>query len=66
MKYLIFEFDECYPIGGMHDLVKTEETLEEAINYACKLTRGNVEVYDRETLDMVWDRSNIPSNLTNN
>ena len=58
MKYLIFEFDDYCPLGGMDDFVKAVETLEEAINYGRKLTSDNVEVYDRETLDMVWDNYN--------
>ena len=52
----------------MDDFVKAVETLEEAINYGRKLTSDNVEVYDRETLDMVWDNYNtipVTSKTTN-
>ena len=56
MKYLIFEFSSHYPRGGMSDFVKAVETLEEALKYARGDTRDNVEIYNRDTLELVWEK----------
>ena len=50
-KYIVFYFDDHYPDGGMHDLVASFDSFEEALA-CCKEyvhSTSNYQIVDRDT-----------------
>lgn len=63
-RYAVFSGPECYPSGGMKDLIGTYDGKEEAITEATGiLMDGDVpdgvfdwaHVYDMEAMEIVWE-----------
>lgn len=58
-KFILCEWDRYYPNGGLDNIKGTFDTLEEAKEYA---GRGQIyppdfaEIYDRDTMQSVWER----------
>jgi len=53
-KFILFEFDDHYPGGGLGDITDSYDTLEEAKAVALKAYRDTREVVDRDTWEVVW------------
>lgn len=46
-RYLLFEYDQYYPGGGIGDMTNSFDTLDEAIDAADESEYDYQEVYDR-------------------
>lgn len=62
-RFLRFDFDHYYPLGGIDDLTGEYETVEEAIaapfrtrlcSSAAEATDPGTQIVDRETLEVVF------------
>lgn len=55
-KYILFQFETCYPGGGLGDISESFDTLEEAIEFAKREGRRDFNyVIDRDTWEEVWN-----------
>ena len=60
-RFWVFRCDEYYPSGGMHDLLGTADTLEEAKAMAAAvpdrdMTRDlHAHIFDTESEKVVWE-----------
>ncbi len=56
-KYIIFGFDEQYPLGGLRDIKGSNDNLEGAIVSAKKgVCADCVYIVDRDTWETVWEK----------
>jgi Txe/YoeB family toxin of Txe-Axe toxin-antitoxin module len=55
-KYIIFAYDDCYPIGGLHDIVEDYDSFEAAKKACKKLIYNYVEIVKRDTWEIVWEK----------
>ena len=57
-KYILFQYDQDYPTGGLNDIHNSFDTLNEAIEQVKKdadyLPSDFNEVVDRDTWKIVW------------
>jgi len=53
-KYILFSFDNYYPMGGLGDIQESYNTLGEAIKAAKKNHYDYSEIVDRDTWKNVW------------
>jgi hypothetical protein len=53
-KYILFQYDQYYPSGGLGDIRGSFDTLEEAKEYAVKHRHDYNDVVDRDTWEEVW------------
>jgi hypothetical protein len=53
-NFLLFAYDSCYPIGGIHDLRSVHNSYSAAVEVAKTLTNDWVEIVDTATLETVW------------
>lgn len=53
-KYILFQYDQYYPAGGLEDIHESYDTLDEAIKQAKEEPSDFNEVVDRDTWEMVW------------
>ena len=57
-RYIVFEYDSYYPLGGMSDVGDSYDTKEEAIDVAQKSRYDHTEVYDRiEGVEVEYKRT---------
>jgi len=54
-KYIVFGFDQYYPIGGLCDTQGSYDTLDEAIQACKKKEYEFLEIVDRDTWKRVWN-----------
>lgn len=54
-KYILFQYADYYPGGGMNDVQESFRTIKEAREYARKHKSDNNEVVNRNTWKIVWD-----------
>jgi hypothetical protein len=54
-KFILFQFDDHEPMGGVHDIQNSFDTLDEAIAAGAVHRFDNVEVVDRDTWEIVWE-----------
>jgi hypothetical protein len=52
-RYLLFTYEDYYPAGGWRDFSGSFDTPEEAMTEALKISAGNADLVDRETLQEV-------------
>ena len=55
-RYLLFAGDHYYPAGGVHDLVGSYESLDEAINITKEYNYDWAHVWDQTNSCKVWDK----------
>ena len=46
-RFVVFAFDDFYPVGGTGDISASFDTLDEARRYARHLRYDNLEILDR-------------------
>ncbi len=54
-RYLVFEFDNYYPCGGMGDVREEFNSFDKAVEHAQKSKDDYVEIYDRLD-DEIYDK----------
>ena len=55
-KYILFQFDDYYPSGGLWDIKGSFDTIEEAKdNWSCRPSYDQSEIVDRDTWEIVWE-----------
>jgi len=54
-KYILFQFSEFYPCGGMNDLTGSFDTLAEARKQIKLSAYGHSEIVDRDTWTVFED-----------
>jgi hypothetical protein len=54
-KYILFQFHHYYPGGGLGDITKDSDDLEELKKYAKKDQLDTNEIIDRETWETIWE-----------
>ena len=52
-KYIVFGYDNYYPVGGLNDIAGSFDTLEEAKICAMKNTSDIKEIVDRDTWEII-------------
>jgi len=52
-QWIVFFFIECYPAGGMEDLLGSYDTQREVYDALYKERPGNYQVVDRDTWEIV-------------
>ena len=52
-KYIIFQYDDCYPTGGLGDITGSFDTIKDAVDYANAHREDNTEIVDRDTWEEV-------------
>lgn len=48
-KYILFQYDQYYPCGGLEDIQGSYDTLDEATKLAKEIESDFNEVVDRDT-----------------
>lgn len=56
-KYILFQYHQYYPGGGLGDITDSFDTLEEARTKAVEKYYDYNEIVDRDTWEVVWERS---------
>ena len=52
-QFLVFAFDQYYPVGGWHDLAGQFDTLDEAREFAAASNADWTQIVDLQTGDIV-------------
>ena len=55
-KFVLFQYSQYYPSGGMSDIEGSFDTLQEALDFIKVHWRDFNEVVDRDTWEIVWNR----------
>ena len=55
-KYIIFGYDDYYPGGGLNDIIWQKDSLEEAIKFAKRERYSNIQIVDRDTWEIAWEK----------
>lgn len=58
-RYIVFQYCNVYPAGGMGDISSSFDTIEEAYEYTINNEYDNNEVIDRDTWEVVELHDNI-------
>jgi len=53
-KYIVFQFDLYYPVGGLNDMRESFDTLEEAEKFCLEDRWDFNHIVDRDTWEIVW------------
>lgn len=54
-KYVLFQYYDYYPGGGLGDVTGSFDSLEEAKEAAEKKLQDTNEIVDRDTWEVVWE-----------
>lgn len=54
-KFILFQYYDYYPGGGLSDITDSFDSLEEAKGFAEKKPQDTNEVVDRDTWEIVWE-----------
>lgn len=52
-KYILFQFNDCYPSGGVGDIQKDFDTISEAKDYIASSCYDNSQLINRDTWEEV-------------
>jgi hypothetical protein len=52
-KYIIFGYDDYYPSGGLNDILKSVDSIEEAKKFIDNSFYNNFEIVDRDTWNII-------------
>ena len=55
-KYVVFQYSQYYPRGGLDDISEDFESLEDAIIFCTKNPRDYNEIVDRDTWEIVYEK----------
>lgn len=62
-RFAVFVIEECYPSGGVSDIVESFDNIEDAVNFAESLPFNDcIEILDFDKRQIVWD-SRTPSKV---
>ena len=65
-RYLVFEYEEYYPSGGMNDLVSQTDDIEVAKSHIDSISDGVwIEIYDTAQCKMVFSVKGESVTITN-
>lgn len=53
-NYIVFQFDQYYPCGGLNDITGSFDTLGEAITFVGTDYHDYSEIVRRDTWELVW------------
>lgn len=59
-RFAVFVIEECYPSGGVSDIVESFDNIEDAVNFAESLPFNDcIEILDFDKRQIVWKRNKI-------
>jgi len=53
-RYMLFGFDQYYPLGGMKDFIDSFANQDDALKYAIEHHEDMFHIYDLITNEIIW------------